>query len=126
MVTWSSSARHECDDTEHKLSKDPPSPSGSNRADPHGYSLARSRPSGTPSESVDSSQFHLGTRPAIIVAMTDRAATVTIPGDAPTAVELLLAVRGGDTDLVRRLRENPDLARARFAAEEVRAPRSTS
>jgi ankyrin repeat protein len=49
--------------------------------------------------------------------MTDRAATVTIPGDAPTAVELLLAVRGGDTDLVRRLlAENPDLARARFAS----------
>jgi hypothetical protein len=49
--------------------------------------------------------------------MTDGTTTVTIPGDAPTAVELLLAVRGGDIDLVRRLlSENPDLARARFEA----------
>jgi uncharacterized protein len=47
--------------------------------------------------------------------MTDGTTTVTIPGDAPTAVELLLAVRGGDNNLVRRLlSENPDLARARF------------
>jgi hypothetical protein len=47
--------------------------------------------------------------------MTDEAAPVTIPGDAPTAVELLVAVRGGDRDLVKRLLgENPDLARARF------------
>jgi ankyrin repeat protein len=43
--------------------------------------------------------------------------TVTIPGDAPTAVELRLAVHGGDVDLViRLLSENPDLARARFSA----------
>src|SRR5439155_3551107 len=56
-----------------------------------------------------------GARPAIILAMTDRTTTVTIPGDAPTAVELLLAVRGGDTDRIRRLlSDNPDLARARF------------
>src|SRR5438309_5279393 len=54
-------------------------------------------------------------RPAIILAMTDRTTTVTIPGDAPTAVELLLAVRGGDIDRVRRLlSDNPDLARVRF------------
>jgi len=47
--------------------------------------------------------------------MTDETTTVTIPWDAPTAVELLSAVRGGDVDLVRRLlSENPDLARARF------------
>ncbi len=49
--------------------------------------------------------------------MTDRTTTVTIPGDTPTAVELLLAVRGGDIDLVRRLlSENPELARAKFEA----------
>ncbi len=48
--------------------------------------------------------------------MTDGSTTVTIPGDDPTSVELLVAVRGGDVDLVRRLlSENPDLARARFA-----------
>src|SRR5437879_5081479 len=47
--------------------------------------------------------------------MTDGSATITIPSDAPTAVELLIAVRGGDVDRVRRLlSENPDLARARF------------
>jgi ankyrin repeat protein len=47
--------------------------------------------------------------------MTDRTTTVTIPGDAPTAVELLLAVRGGDIDRVRLLlSNNPDLAQARF------------
>jgi ankyrin repeat protein len=49
--------------------------------------------------------------------MTDESRTVTIPGDDPTAVELLVAVHGGDIDLVRRLlSDNPDLARARFAA----------
>ncbi|MGO9558359.1 MAG: ankyrin repeat domain-containing protein [Acidimicrobiales bacterium] len=49
--------------------------------------------------------------------MSDRTTTVTIPWDDPTAVELLVAVRAGDVDLVRRLlSENPDLARARFAA----------
>jgi len=47
--------------------------------------------------------------------MTDEVATVTLPGDAPTAVELLIAIRGGHVDLVRRLlSESPDLARARF------------
>ncbi len=46
--------------------------------------------------------------------MTDGTTTVTLPEDAPTAVELLLAMRGGDVDLVRRLlSESPDLARAR-------------
>lgn len=49
--------------------------------------------------------------------MADRTTTATVPGDAPTAVELLLAVRGGHIDLVQRLlSENPDLARARFGA----------
>ncbi len=43
--------------------------------------------------------------------------TGTIAGDAPTAVELLSAVHGGELDLIRRLiTGNPDLARARFAA----------
>ena len=61
--------------------------------------------------------FQFGARPAIIVAMADGTTTVTLPGDAPAAVELLLAVRGGDIDLVGRLlSENPDLARARFEA----------
>jgi ankyrin repeat protein len=46
--------------------------------------------------------------------MTDDA-TLTLLADAPTAVELLIAVRGGDVEAVRRLlSENPDLARARF------------
>jgi hypothetical protein len=49
--------------------------------------------------------------------MTDGPTTVTLPGDSPTAVELLIAVRGGDVDAVRRLlADNPDLARARFEA----------
>ena len=49
--------------------------------------------------------------------MADETTTVTIPGDAPTAVELLLAVRGGEIDVVRRLlSEHRDLARARFEA----------
>ena len=52
-----------------------------------------------------------------MVAMADGTTTVTIPGDSPAAVELLLAVRGGDVGLVRSLlAANPDLARARFAA----------
>ena len=60
-------------------------------------------------------QFHA--RPAIIVIVNDGTTTVTLPGDAPTAIELLLAVRGGDVASVRRLlSENPDLARARFEA----------
>jgi uncharacterized protein len=63
------------------------------------------------------SHFQFGTRPAIIVVMTDGTTTVTLAADAPTAVELLMAVRGGDVDLVKRLlAENPDLARARFGA----------
>jgi hypothetical protein len=49
--------------------------------------------------------------------MTDGTSPVTLAEDAPTAVELLNAVRGGDVNLVRRLlSENPDLARARFGA----------
>jgi hypothetical protein len=47
--------------------------------------------------------------------MTDGSTTVTIPGDAPIAVELRIAVHGGDVALVGRLiSDNPDLARARF------------
>ena len=49
--------------------------------------------------------------------MTDRTTKFTMPGDAPEAVALLVAVRGGDIDLVRSLLSaNPDLARTRFAA----------
>jgi ankyrin repeat protein len=47
-----------------------------------------------------------------------------MPGDAPTAIELLLAVRGGDVALLSRLlADHPDLARARF---EARAGSSTA
>jgi hypothetical protein len=54
-------------------------------------------------------------RPDIIGRMTDGSTTVTIPGDAPIAVELRIAVHGGDVALVGRLiSDNPDLARARF------------
>jgi uncharacterized protein len=61
------------------------------------------------------SQFPSRVRPAMIVAMTDGTTTFTLPEDAPTAVELRIAVHGGDVDLVRRLlSENPDLAKARF------------
>jgi hypothetical protein len=46
--------------------------------------------------------------------MTD-ASTVTLPADAPTAVELRTAVGRGDVDgVVRLLAQNPELARARF------------
>jgi hypothetical protein len=62
-------------------------------------------------------RFPFGSRPAIIAVMTDETPTVTIPGDARIAGELLGAVHGGDLDRARRLlAENPDLARARFAA----------
>jgi uncharacterized protein len=64
-------------------------------------------------------RFPIRPSPAIIVIMTDRNTTVTLPDDTPTAVELLLAVRGGDVEVVRRLlSENPDLATARFGAVE--------
>jgi ankyrin repeat protein len=47
--------------------------------------------------------------------MTDERATVTLPDEAPTAAELLMAVRSGDVDLVGQLLSvNPDLAGARF------------
>jgi hypothetical protein len=50
--------------------------------------------------------------------------TVTLPGDAPVAVELRAAVHGGDIDLIRRLlSDKPDLARARF---EVRGGTRTA
>jgi uncharacterized protein len=49
--------------------------------------------------------------------VTEGSAIVTIPGDAPVAVELLNAVRSGDVEVVGRLlSETPDLAGARFAA----------
>jgi uncharacterized protein len=50
--------------------------------------------------------------------------TVTLPSDAPTAVELLIAVRCGDVDRISRLlSQNPDLVRARF---EVRGGTRTA
>jgi uncharacterized protein len=50
-------------------------------------------------------------------AMTDRGESVRIPGDAPTAVELRIAVQGVNVELVRRLlSDRPELARARFEA----------
>src|ERR1700722_13439868 len=61
--------------------------------------------------------FQGGLDPGIIAVMTDGATTDTIPGDAPTAVELRGAVHGGDIDLVKSLMAgNADLARARFVA----------
>jgi len=52
-----------------------------------------------------------------MTVMTDGSTPITIPGDTPVAVELLLAVHGGDVELVRRLlSDNPELATARFAA----------
>lgn len=56
--------------------------------------------------------------------MTDPLATVTLPADAPVAVELRAAVRAGDIDLMRRLlSDKPDLASARF---EVRGGTRTA
>jgi Ankyrin repeat len=50
---------------------------------------------------------------AIIVPVSDETALVEIPADDPTAVELVLAVHGGDIDTIRRLlAENSGLARA--------------
>jgi hypothetical protein len=44
-------------------------------------------------------------------------AVVTMPSDDPTAIELLLAVRGGDVSTLRRLlSEQPELARSRFGS----------
>jgi uncharacterized protein len=49
--------------------------------------------------------------------MADGSTTVTLPDDAPAAVELLVAVRRGDVEVVRRiLSKNPDLATARFGS----------
>jgi len=49
--------------------------------------------------------------------MTDETTPVTIPGDAPTVVELRIAVHTGDVDLAGRLlSERPELATARFEA----------
>jgi uncharacterized protein len=50
---------------------------------------------------------------AIIVPMSDETTPVEIPSDDPAAVELVLAVHGGDIDAIRRLlAEDPRLARA--------------
>jgi hypothetical protein len=47
--------------------------------------------------------------------MSEGTPNVTLPGGAPTAVELLAGVRRGDVDLIRRLlAEHPELATARF------------
>jgi len=44
-------------------------------------------------------------------------AVMTIPSDHPTAIDLLLAVRGGDVSTLRRLfSERPELARSRFGS----------
>ncbi|MEU6655780.1 ankyrin repeat domain-containing protein [Streptomyces sp. NPDC046900] len=47
--------------------------------------------------------------------MSDETTAMEIPADGPLAVELVLAVRGGDIDTIRRLlAEDPQLARARL------------
>jgi uncharacterized protein len=49
----------------------------------------------------------------MIVPMTDKTTAMEIPADDPRAVELTLAVRGGDIDTIRRLlADDPQLARA--------------
>ena len=49
----------------------------------------------------------------MMVLMSDEAAVLEIPDDDPRAVELVLAIRGGDTETVRRhLAADPGLARA--------------
>jgi uncharacterized protein len=56
--------------------------------------------------------------------MADGPTTITVPGDAPRAVELRDAVRSGDVDAVKRLlSENPEFVNARFA---VRGGTSTA
>ena len=50
---------------------------------------------------------------AMIVSVSDETTAMEIPADDPRAVELVLAVRGGDIDTIRRLlAEDPQLARA--------------
>jgi uncharacterized protein len=49
--------------------------------------------------------------------MEDDTTTITIPGEDPTAVALVTAIRTGDVDVVRRLVEDrPQLASARLVA----------
>jgi hypothetical protein len=49
----------------------------------------------------------------MMVPVSDDTAAVEIPAEDPRAVELVLAVHGGDTDAIRRLlAEDPQLARA--------------
>jgi uncharacterized protein len=51
----------------------------------------------------------------MMVSMSDETAGMEIPADSPRAVELSLAVHGGDIDTIRRLlAEDPRLARARL------------
>jgi uncharacterized protein len=70
-----------------------------------------------PGEDRSSGTCPISTRPAIMTVMNDDTTPLTLPEGDPTAAELLLAVRGGDVDLVRRLlSDTPDLARARFGA----------
>jgi hypothetical protein len=49
----------------------------------------------------------------MIVSVSDETTALEIPADDPKAVELVLAVHGGDIDAIRRLLvEDPRLARA--------------
>jgi uncharacterized protein len=51
--------------------------------------------------------------------MSDEMTTVIIPGDDPRAIELLLAVRSGAIDTIRRLlSEHPGLAKARLGSKD--------
>src|SRR5260370_32123164 len=51
--------------------------------------------------------------------MSDETAAVIIPGDDPRAIELVLAVRGGAIDTIRRLlSEHPGLAKARLGSKD--------
>src|SRR5258708_23290483 len=51
--------------------------------------------------------------------MSDEPAAVIIPGDDPRAIELVLAVRGGAIDTIRRLlSEHPGLAKARLGSKD--------
>ncbi|MGD0686185.1 MAG: ankyrin repeat domain-containing protein [Streptosporangiaceae bacterium] len=51
--------------------------------------------------------------------MSDESATLIIPSGDPRAIELVLAVRGGATDAIRRLlSEHPGLASARLGSQD--------
>jgi uncharacterized protein len=52
----------------------------------------------------------------MLVPVSDEVPAVEIPADDPRAIEIALAVRGGDVDTIRRLlAEDPQLARAQLA-----------